>query len=92
MTGNMTDDYLKALAELIRPVIKEVLIQELAALGSQEPEQDYVQIDEAAQILGLSKQTLYTRTANKSIPFYKQGKRLYFRRSELLKWMEGGDG
>ena len=35
-------------------------------------------------------QTIYTGCANKRIPFNKQGKRLYFLKSEIDTWLKSG--
>ncbi len=44
--------------------------------------------DDAAKYLGLSKSYLYKLTCSNKIPHYKpQGKRLYFAKSELDKWL-----
>lgn len=44
-------------------------------------------IDEAAIFLDLAKQTIYGMTSARTIPFIKQGKRLRFRKSELVQWL-----
>ena len=43
-------------------------------------------VTEASEFLGVPIQTLYTR---KAIPRHKQGKRVYFFRSELRKYVTG---
>jgi len=47
-------------------------------------------VDEAAKLLKIAKQTLYQMTSRNGVPFYKKSKLLYFRRSELLLWIESG--
>lgn len=47
-------------------------------------------IDEASAILRLKRSTVYAHTSNRTIPHYKRGGRLYFRRSELLAWLAEG--
>lgn len=47
-------------------------------------------IDEAAKFLKLAKQTIYQLTSKRAIPFYKRNKRIYFKRSELLAWLDEG--
>lgn len=47
-------------------------------------------IDEAARFVKLAKQTCYQLCSSKAIPHYKKNKRLYFKKSELLKWLEEG--
>lgn len=44
-------------------------------------------IDLAVEITGLAKQTIYGHVSRREIPFAKRGKRLYFQRTELLKWI-----
>lgn len=47
-------------------------------------EKPFINIDEASQYLGISKNTIYGYTSNKIIPFYKlQGRRLYFKIEDL---------
>ena len=52
---------------------------------------EYLNMDQAAKFLGLAKPTLYEKTSNRQIPFLKAGgKKLLFKRSELIKWLESG--
>ncbi|MDQ3108253.1 MAG: helix-turn-helix domain-containing protein [Bacteroidota bacterium] len=44
-------------------------------------------IDEAAEYLSLSTSHLYKLTAGKLIEHFRQGKKVYFRRESLDKWM-----
>lgn len=48
---------------------------------------DVTDINEASRFLGLSKSALYKMTCSREIPHYKRGKRLYFDKSELAKWV-----
>jgi len=53
--------------------------------------QDFVTLEQAAQILGLSKGTLYQYTFNKTIPYYKpNGRKVYFKVKDLINFMEKG--
>jgi excisionase family DNA binding protein len=47
-------------------------------------------IQQASTFLNLSVPTLYSKVSKKEIPVNKKGKRLYFSRSELLKWIHSG--
>lgn len=47
-------------------------------------------IDEAGNFLRLAKQTLYGFTSKNEIPFFKKGKKLYFRKAELEQWLLDG--
>lgn len=47
--------------------------------------------DDAVLILGFSKSYLYKLTCNREIPHFKPlGKTIFFKRSELMKWVENG--
>lgn len=54
------------------------------------PAKEIIGIDEAIELLGIAKPTIYTKTSKGEIPHFKRGKKLYFRRSELLAWIEAG--
>ncbi len=47
-------------------------------------------VKEAAEYLDLAPQTLYGFTSGRTIPFIKKGKRLYFKESDLEKWLASG--
>lgn len=49
-----------------------------------------VGIDEACQIVGKAKSTIYTLVQKRLIPCYKVGKKLYFCEEELLDWIATG--
>lgn len=48
---------------------------------------EILSIDEAAEYTGFAKQTLYTFTSQRTIPHFKRGKNILFKRSELESWM-----
>jgi len=65
------------------------------ALSEQEqsPKQEQdklMSVQEAATFLNLAKQTLYGFTSKNDIPFIKRGKKLYFRKADLEKWLLEG--
>lgn len=47
-------------------------------------------ITEAAKFLNLSVPTIYGKVSRREIPVNKQGKRLYFYKSELADWIKAG--
>ena len=67
--------------------IEQLLLQILGKGGATVNPNEYVNIDEAAKILSLSKQTIYGLTHRMEIPHCKRGKRLYFSRVELNAWI-----
>jgi excisionase family DNA binding protein len=44
----------------------------------------------AEEVTGLAKQTIYQMVSARRIPHRKQGRRLYFSRTELLAWIASG--
>jgi excisionase family DNA binding protein len=47
-----------------------------------------MKIEEAAEFLSVSKQTIYGLTSRNEIPFHKKGKKLYFIEQELIDWIK----
>ena len=45
-------------------------------------------INQAARFIGLKKGTLYNMISKKAIPYYKVGRRVLFRQSELEAWFQ----
>lgn len=46
-------------------------------------------LNQAAEYVSLSKSAIYKKTSERNIPHFKQGKKLYFKRSELDNWLTG---
>jgi excisionase family DNA binding protein len=73
----MTDIILQKLELLINLITNQVLIQK-----------EVLNFKEACQYIGASQSHMYKLTSCKAIPhFCPQGKRLYFKRSELDAWL-----
>ena len=49
-----------------------------------------IDIEEACQIIGKAKPTVYALVRKRMIPCYKNGKKLYFFEDELLEWISKG--
>lgn len=47
-------------------------------------------ITECAEFLSLTVPTIYSKISRREIPFIKQGKRVYFSRDILTKWLMDG--
>jgi len=52
---------------------------------------DVLTLQEAAELLGISRQLLSKELEKKSIPHRKIGRSYIFSRSALLKWLEGNE-
>lgn len=50
---------------------------------------EVMQAKEVCEMLGIAQPYLYQLTSTNKIPHYKPlGKRVYFKRSELMQWLE----
>lgn len=92
------DVHLRAWADqAIRPVIREILRDELADLlptlsgsTSSTPETEKpLNLKEAAKLLGCAEQTVYQNI--KKLPHKKRFGKLFFFESELLDYLKGGE-
>jgi excisionase family DNA binding protein len=48
---------------------------------------EVLNLEQAAEYVSLSKSAIYKKTSERNIPHFKQGKKLYFKRSELDSWL-----
>lgn len=74
--------------ELLKTCVNESL-KEASNYSDHLPDKLF-NIQEAAIFLNLAPQTLYGFTSNRTIPFIKKGKKLYFRKSNLEQWLADG--
>lgn len=56
----------------------------------EENKDEVLNIQEASKLLNLSVSTIYSKVCKREIPVNKQGKRIYFYRHELMKWIKSG--
>lgn len=76
------------LETLIQRCIRNVINE--SKMEPPEASKELFNIAEAGTYLNLAKQTLYGFTSKNLIPFIKRGKKLYFRKSDLDKWLLQG--
>ena len=57
---------------------------------NEKPADEIGGLDMAVAITGLARRTIYKRTHRREIPHSRVGGRLYFKRSELVAWLEAG--
>lgn len=53
-------------------------------------EADFINLDGAMALLDLEKSTIYNLCSQSKLPHYKKSRRLYFKKSELIAWIESG--
>lgn len=70
---------------LLKDALKEVL-EEVRTEASDQV--TLINIQEAAAYLNLAVATIYEKTSQRTIPHYKHGKKILFKKSELLAWVE----
>ncbi len=78
------------LPEVVRQLFEKIermeeLLHELQPKEQQENQ--LLSITEAAEFLKVSVPALYTKVSRQEIPVSKPGKRLYFNKTELKKWI-----
>lgn len=77
----------------------QVLVQKAVTEGiyksqlvSDEPNapKEFLNFKEAAAFLDLTESTLYSYTSRKKIPFIKRTRKLIFRKTDLIEWLNSG--
>lgn len=76
------------LSTMIRESLKEVLTEENKT--NSQPNEEFLDLKEAAAFLKLRVATIYSYTSQSQIPFIKRGKKLYFEKSKLEAWLKEG--
>lgn len=78
-----------------RQIIREEVQAALNAIPGMptvEIDEQLLTIEQAAERLKLVKGTLYNMVSQNKVPYYKSGKKVLFKWSELEKWLVAGDG
>lgn len=70
---------------LLKETLREILSEDKMSSDNQSC---LINIQEAAALLNLAVATIYEKTSEKLIPHYKHGKKIMFKKSELLAWVE----
>jgi excisionase family DNA binding protein len=70
---------------LLKEALREILAEDKIETTN---ESTLINVQEAAALLNLAVNTLYEKTSEKLIPHYKHGKKIMFKKSELLAWVE----
>ena len=79
-----------AVSHLINQVDNIERLLQHKLIKSKSEENEVLVIRQAADFLRLSLPTIYGLVSNRKIPFMKKGKRLYFSKHELSKWIAEG--
>lgn len=85
--SSLLDGLIKVLAEQITENIKnELQIQPQKVTQ----EDEFLNIDELSNLIGLTKPTIYGHVHRNTIPFIKKGKMLRFSKIDILNWLQDG--
>lgn len=52
-------------------------------------DKDFLTIDELSKYLGIKRSTLYQKVERREIPFYRFGRMIRFKRTDIELWIEG---
>ena len=74
--------------QLVEGAVQKALKEK--STNKKNDQDDFLNVDEAASFLGIAKATLYGKCSKLLVPHFKQGKKLYFRQSELSKYLQSG--
>jgi excisionase family DNA binding protein len=74
--------------EMVKSSVSEILRE--STLTKSEEVNKLFSVKEASSFLNLAPQTLYGFTSNRTIPFIKRGKKLYFKKFDLEVWLSEG--
>lgn len=82
------------ITELVNGAVQTALEQQQEKRSQEQIHIDHreevLNADQAAAYLHIAKQTLYTLTSKRKVPFYKNGKKILFRRGDLDDWLNRG--
>lgn len=76
---------LEEFKSVLKNAIREVIAEQDV---NRKNEETLINVQEAAALLNLAVHTLYEKTSSRLIPHYKHGKKLMFKKSELLAWIQ----
>ena len=72
----------------------EKLLNELSKYANNsKPQKDtdeIMTVEQLSDYLTIARQTIYEKCSKKEIPYFKAGKRLYFKKSVINDWINGG--
>jgi len=83
-----TDEEFRA---LIRNEVQAVL-NNIPGMPKVEVNEGYLTVKEAAEFLKIVTGSLYNLISQNKVPYHKSGKKVLFKKSELVEWLANGPG
>ena len=78
----------KEIKQFIEGAVQKAILENQNLADDQNS--SFMDVNQAAEYLGIAKATLYGKCCNLLIPHFKKGKKLYFDNAELLNWLKSG--
>ena len=80
-------ELLNRVRQICREEISEILQKSLVQT---KPDDEFMDMDQASVFTKKAKQTLYGLCSSNSIPHYSKSGQNYFKKQELIEWIESG--
>jgi excisionase family DNA binding protein len=74
----------------LQGLITDSFKNNITTLPNATADSEFINVEQASKLLNLAPQTIYTLRFEGKLQAYKTGKKLHFRKSELLKLIEDG--
>ena len=74
--------------QLIEESVQKMILKKLKV--EEDHASAFLDVDQAADFLGIAKATLYGKCCKLLIPHFKKGKKLYFNKPELIEYLKSG--
>lgn len=82
------DEYIK----FTKKIVEEIVFEQIDRIESKTYEtEEFIDIKQVAEILKLSVATVYGLNFRKEIPYYKKGKKIYYKKNEIFDWINSGE-
>ncbi|WP_320815629.1 helix-turn-helix transcriptional regulator [Flavobacterium sp.] len=75
---------------VIAKYISENIKKELQPTSNATTEDQFLSIDQLAELITLTKPTIYGLVYRKTIPYIKKGRMLRFSKHDILNWLQSG--
>ena len=93
-TANLTFEQFTSLIFKIEDKVNNIerilLLKNNYSLPPPPIEKEFLDMDEAASLLHISKSTLFGKTSRNEIKYFKRGKKNLFRKSDLMEYLNNG--
>ncbi|HLO42932.1 MAG TPA: helix-turn-helix domain-containing protein [Leadbetterella sp.] len=85
--GVELSELLNGVRQICREEISDLLRN---GISKAQPDDEYMDMDQASVFLKKAKQTVYALCSSNSIPHFSKSGQNYFKKQELIEWIESG--